>query len=56
MKQLTLNFTDEEFKEIEDCFEIIKKGKSKLKTREDMLKLLIMKDVKIGALVKKLSQ
>jgi len=49
MKKLILEYeNDEDFKAIENAFEVIKKGGSKLKSKEDMCKLIIKKDVAIA--------
>lgn len=52
MKQLILTYEDDkDYKAIENAFEIIKSGGSKLKSKEDMCKLLINKEVSIANLL-----
>ena len=49
MKKLILIYEhDKDFEAIENAFEIIKRGGSRLKSKEDMCKLLIEKEVGIA--------
>ena len=57
MKQLILNYIDEtDYKAIENAFEIIKRNGSKLKSKEDMCKLLIEKEVGVANILYHLSK
>ena len=53
-KIITLNFNEREFKSIEDTFDVIKLGGSRLESKEDMLKLIILKETQLYSVLKSL--
>ena len=42
--KVEIELTEREYEVIENAFKLLKKGKSNLKTKEDMCKLILMKD------------
>ena len=56
MKKLILELEDKDFEAIENSFTVIKKGGSKLQTKEDMCILIIKKDTGLTNIIYNLTK